>query len=62
MAMLHPGEMVPSIQVGLRGKICSRNTVQGTGKISCARWKGIDLSRPGDGPPGNCEFSLGCSG
>lgn len=46
MAVPHPGEMVPSIQVGLLGEICSKSLMQGMGGVPCAIWKGVDLSRP----------------
>lgn len=47
MAVPHPGERVPSIQVGPLGEICSRNLIcTVTGQIPYARWKGVDLSRP----------------
>lgn len=42
MAMPHPGEMVPSIQVGLLGKI----PLLRDGASSLCQMEGLDLSRP----------------
>lgn len=61
MAAPRPGEMVPRIQVGLLGKICSKNLTQGMGQVPCAIWKGTGSFKAMRRFLGNCRFCLGFS-
>lgn len=57
MAVPHPGEMVPSIQVGLLGKICFKSLMQG----SLCHMEGNGSFKAMRRSPGNCGSSLGFS-